>query len=1762
MSTHNADENLLEMSNADLVSTLVRRRGQIKASLTRHSTFVNKYIESPNAISEAESRLNVIPTLLNQFEDIQSRIEEIDDGNDDAHLAAREDFETRYFSVAGQLNRLIQPTKFAMANSGNSIDTKQQKASAQQWEELLRRSEGSTLRSRSSLPPLPLESFEGDYNSWPRFYSSFVSRVENEKGVSNADKFHYLRSCLKGVPLDLVDALEINDFTYTTAIKCLKSRYERKRLITEAHVRSLLELPKLTGSSASDLRGFLANITKHIEALRSLKRPVDQWDDLLIGIARSKLDLRTLEQWDLSIGVTEEVNFNKLTEFLERRASSLESFEGQNSSICNKRKGYRTNEKGASVLSAQGSRTVCCLCSQPHMLFFCHKFKAMHLTERYNTVKMHRLCFNCLSPAHSASSCTQSGCRNCKYKHNTLLHGLPYQKKADPLGTNKSRTAEHDHSKSPSIQGSLEVNDAKAASEPPATVNLAALHSHSNAEQVLLSTAIVFVLDRNGTKRPCRAIVDNGSQINIITKSLVKRLRLKGVQSKLPISGVNGASTISSEEAEVTIFSQNSQFSAKIGCHTLHEITNALPSQSMDFSSWSIPPHILPHLADPKFYLSSKVELLLGADIFFEVLQGEKWSLGKELPWLYNTSFGWIVSGSIGNTKSRISPRSSSCLLNVASWMKNDQVKSRRNVDEASEIMFRETHERDTTGRFSVYLPFTADVRELGSSFQMALKRFTNLEKKFSVAPHLKDDYVNFMNEYASLGHMSKIDDPISDAPYYYLPHHAVIKETSQTTKVRVVFDASAKTSKGNSLNDVLAQGPAIQSELFDIVLRFRCHKIVITADIEKMFRQVWVNHEDRDYQRILWRDSPEKEIIHYRLNTITYGTAPAAFLATRVLKEIGLLAAQDKPSAGRAIQRDFYMDDFLSGGDTVEEVVRLYHEVLELLESSGMRLRKWCSSAPEVRAEIATTSSEPHYSLDLGDDDTVKSLGLIWCPESDILKFKVRNANDTRVQTKRDLLSSLNSVFDPLGFLGPTLIRGKIFLQELWQIKLGWDDTLSEDFQMRWRRFLDDLATAHQISIPRAIKVGLSKEVELHGFSDASQSAYGACIYFKQASEHGKWSVRLLCAKSRVAPMKSLTIPRLELSGAHLLAELISRVSSSLEISNDKVFCWCDSTVVLAWIKGGAAQWNTFVSNRVAQIIELTGENSWRYVSTSVNPADQLSRGINTADLATSELWWNGPSFLKEDKALWPQVRHDPRCSEEAPEKRTIKFTLNTIAAKNELMHRYSSWSKLLRISAIWIRFFQWRKWQKDPACTKPQVGPLTVAEIQRSKERWIRITQRQAFPEEINALRNKKQVTRGPIRMLSPYLDNDLLKVGGRLENSNISASRKHPVILPRQHVVTEMICREYHQRYMHVGPQGLLAAVRGEFWVLRGRDVARATVYKCLKCFRARPSSLQPAMGQLPSARVTPSRAFAQTGVDFAGPLLIKLGLRKSTTIKAYVAVFVCFATKAIHLEAVSALTTAAFMAALKRFMSRRGKPSRIWSDNGTNFVGTRKELECYFRRQLTGRTISDELVEEGVQWVFTPPAAPHFGGVWEAAVKSFKHHFVRVAGAAILNFEELATLLAQIEACLNSRPLTAVSSDPADLQALTPGHFLIGGPVLMLPETDYSEMPDNRLKRWELVQKMTQMFWKRWRLEYLSSLQSKAKWLNSTTNVKIGTLAVLKDDNVPPLQWKMVRIIEIHPGSDGIVRVVTVRTASGQQLKRPTVKICPLPMGKEE
>jgi hypothetical protein len=325
--------------------------------------------------------------------------------------------------------------------------------------------------------------------------------------------------------------------------------------------------------------------------------------------------------------------------------------------------------------------------------------------------------------------------------------------------------------------------------------------------------------------------------------------------------------------------------------------------------------------------------------------------------------------------------------------------------------------------------------------------------------------------------------------------------------------------------------------------------------------------------------------------------------------------------------------------------------------------------------------------------------------------------------------------------------------------------------------------------------------------------------------------------------------------------------------------------------------------------------------------------------------------------------------------------------------------------------------------------------------------------------------------------------------------------------------------------------------------------------MRCFRDKVHKPEQQMADLPSGRTTPSRPFTISGVDFGGPLQMKAAnVRSSKRWKAYIALFVCFATKAVHLELVSDLSSQAFLACLRRFVSRRGIPRELHSDNGTNFVGANNQLRELYKL-VSSSEVTNFLSNERMSWKFIPPRAPHFGGLWEAGIKSVKRHLSRVVGDTILTFEELSTLLTQIEACLNSRPLCQISNDPHDDVALTPGHFLTGGPLVSLPDENVSNDLENRLSRWQLIQRTTQQFWKRWSAEYLQSLQKRSKWVQSKVNLRVGDLVILKDE-VRPLQWPLGRVTATHPGADNLVRVVTVKTKTGS-FKRPIVKVIKLP-----
>nr|XP_012232190.1 PREDICTED: uncharacterized protein LOC105677886 [Linepithema humile] len=318
----------------------------------------------------------------------------------------------------------------------------------------------------------------------------------------------------------------------------------------------------------------------------------------------------------------------------------------------------------------------------------------------------------------------------------------------------------------------------------------------------------------------------------------------------------------------------------------------------------------------------------------------------------------------------------------------------------------------------------------------------------------------------------------------------------------------------------------------------------------------------------------------------------------------------------------------------------------------------------------------------------------------------------------------------------------------------------------------------------------------------------------------------------------------------------------------------------------------------------------------------------------------------------------------------------------------------------------------------------------------------------------------------------------------------------------------------------------------------------------------------MADLPEARVNKVKyAFQKCGVDYAGPFEYKEGQRKNAKlIKCYIALFVCLATKAVHIELAADLSTEAYLNVFKRFISRRGRPTDMYSDNGLNFVGARRQFnELYelFNDDLCKTKIIDFVTTEKIRWHFIPPRAPHMGGIWEAAVKSTKFHLRRIIGEASIRYEELLTLLVQVEAILNSRPLTPLSNDPNDFEVLTPAHFLTGCPLMTYPEPNLMELPTNKLSRWQRVEQLKQHFWRRWTREYLHTCQIRTKWNMISEPIKIGQMVMLQEDNLPPLCWSLGRIEEVYPSNDNTIRVVSVHTSKGIY-KRPITRLCVLPI----
>ena len=1604
------------------------------------------------------------------------------------------------------------------------------------------------------LPKLAVPTFDGNILHWRQFWEQFCVSVHNRPSLSNAEKLVYLQYALKdGSAKSIIAGLSQSGEHYDEAVKCLTDRFDRPRLIHQTHVKMILDAPQVRDGSGRELRRLHDVIQQHVRALKSMEQ--EPSPSFITSLIELKLDSTTMFEWQRHTQSQNEVpHYCEMLEFLDHRAQASEmSAPTKGHSKPDPPKRPLTHPKLVSSFAAnhEQSSNLCPLCkTERHHLYSCSKFRSLPHETKLATVKVNNLCMNCLSKGHFLAECkSPHRCKKCHNPHHTLLH-------IDQRDQRKDQPSQP----TPSDQDQEVSANATTAKQKSCS---------------LLMTCQVLIIAPNGSPVKVRALLDGGSSASFVSERLVQSLHLSRTRQNISVSGIGEISPTITVQSVANIKISPMINNGKIIDVTalvVPRVVRDLPTCPIHHDArWT---HISDlRLADPEYGIPGRVEVLLGVDIFTDILLNGRRKGPPGSPTAMETIFGWVLCGS---TEFSASHPSVATTCHASVEMKDDlirkfweieelpsQVTSHLSMEERIVVQhFNANHIRKPDGRFMVPLPRKSDGVTLGESRSQAVRRFLSLERSLNS----RNQFVEFsavIQEYFDMQHAEAVPSEDLKKPtskVFYLPMHAVYKQSSTTTKVRAVFNASAKSSSGVSLNDTLLVGPTIHPPLIDVLLRFRMHRVAMTADVSKMYRAVELAPDDRDLHRFVWRSDPTEPLKDFRMTRLTFGVSASSFAANMSLRQNALDLGHEFPLASKVVEDNFYVDDCLTGADSIEGAIFLHDELCDLFKRGGFLLRKWNSSESAVLQSINPDLKDSIKVLIVsGSEEYTKALGLEWNTAGDHFRLTITNLPSPAIVTKRILISNIAKIFDVFGWLSPIVIKVKVLLQRLWEAKLDWDDPVSLPIQDIWLKWKSELPLLTDVHVSRYYfaKEASIISTQLHGFSDASEDAYAGVVYIRGEDAHGNIHVALVMAKTKVSPLKRLTVPRLELCGAYLLAQLLHHIKSLYQIPVADVYAWTDSTIVLNWLNGSPKRFKTFVGNRISTIVDCIPPNCWNHVSSVDNPADCASRGLYPSELLHHELWWRGPKWLTIPQSQWPIQLPLPPNETHSEEKEICLTTTYQPMTPLIPVDHYSTFSRFQRVTAWIYRFVDNCRAQRSSAVLTPY---LSVEELSRAERYWIAMSQSDSFPNELAMLRSNRDITlpnNSALKLLNPFLDpHGIIRVGGRISNAKLAYSRIHPIVLHGKHPVTRLIVHTEHLRMLHASPSLLVTSLSLRFHIVSLRRVVRLITCKCVTCKRYSGKAASQQQGQLPQERIVPGPVFEKVGVDYAGPLSIKYGyVRKPVIVKAYVCLFVSLTVKAVHLELVSDLTTEAFIATLRRFISRRGLPSLIWSDHGTNFIGADHELQDLFkflRNKSSQIAISEFCTSNKIEWRFIPERAPHFGGLWESAVKSMKAHLRRITSNVKLTFEEMSTTICQIEACLNSRPL--IPSDQDVTEVLTPGHFLIGRPLTALPDhsSSTSEQAMSLLRRWQLCQNLVRHFWSRWSNEYITILNKYTKWPHRSRNVSVGDIVILRDEVLFPTDWPLAKVIDVHPGRDDLVRVVTVRTAKGTY-KRPVTKV---------
>ena len=1385
-----------------------------------------------------------------------------------------------------------------------------------------------------------------------------------------------------------------------------------------------------------------------------------------------------------------------------------------------KRQGYRTTT--ATSFSTKGySRPPCVVCEQDHKLIYCPRFKDMKPKERLQFVQLKGICEICLLQNHSTRQCKSGytcSVPGCGKRHSKFLHLC-------------------------SSSSSFSAGDSINLSVSNANIYL----PKSTGSSVYMPVLSVKV---NGCS-DATVLLDSASTHTFCSKDLVNSLGLKGQPTNYILNTLSKeGERMKSEVVSFDIISCDGSESLKLRDVV---VVDKIPVQApgVNVSRYR-------HLDGLRFPNEcDSVQILIGQDhaealIPLEVKKGER----KE-PFAVRTILGWTLYGA--------SSVISSVSNHVISYFISSIPKIERDIDVLWQVENEgvgdhkswsvEDHKvmdlwnrtcKVVDGHYELPIPWKENAY-VPNNYSMANSRLKSTKKSLE-RRGLYERYHQELMKLMQNNHAEPVPQQalLPAARVWYLPHQAVLSE-KKPGKLRVVFDCAAKFC-GESLNDKCMQGPNLTNKLLNVLLRFREHSWAFIGDIQAMYYQVVIPVEDRDALRFLWFDEAG-EIVQYRMTRHVFGGIWCASSSTFALRQVLKDISNVDPLVVNLVNRSFYVDDCLQSHHNKETLMKLLRDSVEILASRGFCLTKLVVNDPLLLNQIPEKDRAVEVHL-VKKDISSKVLGIKWDITGDAFKFEISPHQQVEKVTRRKMLSCLSAIYDPLGLLNPFIVQGKLLLQSATNSKLSWDEEVGSLLQKKWLNWLSALQSVPDVKIPRCIKPFQFSDahVELHHFSDASQQAYGSCSYLRCINKIGQVHVALVMSKSRVAPTKSITIPRLELQAAVLSAKIDSSLTEELDLTLGPSYFWTDSEIVLRYINNESRRFHVFVANRVSIIHQLTAVKQWSFVPGTQNPADLLTRGEKMQEQDKS-FWLKGPQFLHKYKDSW--VSHSKVSSkslgEKDPEVKKIVCMISSInvSVLEPLFEHYSDWYLLKRAVAWLLRYKQFLRQGKR--CVK---GILTVEEIKLAEKAILKAVQSSCFAEELKALKKGLSVSpKSKIISLDPVIDADgLLRVSGRLKNANLSSDCINPIILSKEHPVARLIALQYHN-IAHCGSEWVTSELRKQYWITKVRVLLKSVAHQCMFCKKMFAKSSVQKMADLPAERLEVGhRPFTYTGLDCFGPFLIKHGRAE---VKRYACVFTCLNTRAIHLEKLNCLDTDSFLNGFRRFVSRRGIPSKVWSDNGTNFTGGCAEVKRNYS-QWNQSDLMKYSVKQGFEWHFNPPSASHMGGIWERLIRTIRKVMVGLIGTHCrITDEGLETLFCEVEFIVNSRPITKISDSILDAAALTPNHLLLQEEMPCLPPGLFSEA-DLYRKRWRQVQHLANTFWKRWLQLYLPSLMERHKWHQPKRNFEKGDLVLISSENTPRGLWPMGVVVDVHKSADGLVRSAKIKTRCAE-LSRPVTKL---------